>query len=220
MKVSRAGVQVVGFDPALISYPEADGPYLELTLIDGSRLGVSTCRIEGGRVQARTRLGPEVRLGLDAIAGITVLGGAAAYLSDRDPVASQFVPYLTNTPGQFYRRDATWDGAHLRLAGRAYDRGLGMLPRTLLAYRIEPGDRRFRALVGLDEGAGTRSSVIFRVLLDKREAFASPLMTRQDEPISIDLDLGEARLLILIVEFGALGDVEDSADWVDASIIR
>ena len=39
-------------------------------------------------------------------------------------------------------------------AGQTYDRGLGTQSTTFLAYRVEPGDRRFQALVGVDERAG------------------------------------------------------------------
>jgi hypothetical protein len=218
-KIDRAAVVALGLDPALVDYPRPDGAYLEISLTDGSRLGVLGCRVERGELIARTRLGPEVRLPLKELAAVHVLGGSVAYLAGREPTSQQYVPYLDEHPKTF-GRDATWDGHHLRVRGRPFDRGLGMLPRTLLLYRVEPGDRRFQATVGLDDRAGDQASVVFRVLADKAEVFATPPMTRRDEPRAVDVELGDARFLILVVEFGDRGDVQDSADWVEARIIR
>ncbi len=217
--VDRGGVVALGFDPTLIAYPKAAGPYLELTLADGSRLGVTACRFDGGQLEVQTRLGPVLRLPLKELAAVHPRGGSVVYLADREPAGTQFEPYLDRHPGRF-GRDRTWDGLPLRQAGRAADHGLGMLPRSLIAYRIEPGDRRFQALVGPDDRAGDLSSVVFRVLVDKQERFVSPPLGRHDAPLAVDLDLAGGKVLILIVEFGERGDVQDSADWVEARIVR
>ena len=95
-----------------------------------------------------------------------------------------------------------------------------MQSRTLLAYRLTPGDRRFQALVGLDDGAGPLGSVVFRVLVDGHERFASPPMSVRDTPKSIDIDVAGANSLILVTEFGERGEIRDIADWVEARLIR
>ena len=116
--------------------------------------------------------------------------------------------------------DRAVDGQPFQLAGQTYDRGIGTQSRTLLAYRIEPGDRRFQALVGVDERAGPLGSVVFRVLVDGKERFQSAPMTDRDAPKSIDVDLSKGKILILDTEFGDRGNVRDLADWVEARIIR
>ena len=68
------------------------------------------------------------------------------------------------------------------LSGQTFDRGIGAQSRTLLAYRIEPGDRRFQALVGVDERAGPSGSVVFRVLVDNKERFKSQPLSNRDAP--------------------------------------
>jgi hypothetical protein len=141
-----------------------------------------------------------------------------SYLSDREATASRYVGYVG--PTRPYRRDATVDGHPLRLAGQTYDRGLGCQSRTLLAYRLAPDDRRFQALVGLDDGAGPLGSVVFRVLVDGHERYASPLMSVRDVPQFIDIDVAGAKSLILATEFGDRGEVRDHADWVEARLIR
>ena len=85
--------------------------------------------------------------------------------------------------------DRAVDGHPIQLGGQTFDRGIGTESRSLLAYRIEPGDRRFQALIGVDERAGPLGSVVFRVLVDRQERFKSPPMTDRDPPRSLDIDL-------------------------------
>jgi hypothetical protein len=89
-----------------------------------------------------------------------------------------------------------------------------------MAYRLSPGDRRFQALVGVDERAGPLGSVVFRVLVDRQPRLTTPPLTAKDPPRTIDLDIRAAKSLILITEFGERGDIRDYADWVEARIIR
>jgi hypothetical protein len=217
--VPRGSVVALGFDPALATYPRPAGPFLELTFTDGSRLGVSGARLERGALVGTTRFGAEVRPALSALAAVHVRGPHLAYLTERAPAGASYVGYLGRHP-EAYGKDATWDGHDLRLGGVAYDRGVGTLPRTLLAYRLEPGDRRFQATVGLDERAGELASVVFRVLVDEQERFASPPLSRRDAPVPVDVNVTGAKLLILVTEFGDRGDVQDVADWAEARLVR
>ncbi len=220
VEIPRSSVLALGFAPELVQYPRPKGIYLELTFTDGSRLGVTDCRVEQGRVLARTRFGAEIKPSLSSLSRVHVRSDAIQFLSDRPAAASRYVGYLGHHP-ETYGRDATWDGHPLSLAGQPYDRGLGMLPRTLLAYPLDGREKRFQALVGLDDHAGPKASVVFRVLVDgQEERFVSPPMTRRDAPLPVDVELKGAKLLILVVEFGQFGDVQDSADWVEARLIR
>lgn len=215
----RDSIDGVGFDPALVKYPPPKAPFLELGFVDGSRLGVTECRLERGQLSARTRFNASITVPWNRVARLVVLGGSVAYLGQRATAATQFVPYLDRHPSNI-GVDSTWDGLPIRLAGQPVERGLGMLPRTLAAYRVEPGDLRFQTTVGLDDRCGELASVEFRVLVDRKEVFVSPSLTRNDKPIDIDIDLGAGKLLVLIAEFGDRGDVQDSAVWAEARLIR
>src|SRR5262249_37039635 len=157
--------------------------FYEITIADGSRLGVVDARIAQGQIVGKTRFGVAIRLALSEVVRLHVRSSAVAYLSERDVSAEQYVAYVG--PPRRYRRDASVEGHPLRLAGQTYDRGLGTQSRTLLAYKLTRGDRRFQALVGLDDTAGPLGSVVFRVLVDGRERFASPPMSVRDTPKSI-----------------------------------
>ena len=218
VELDRGGVVALGFDPALAAYPAPEGLYLELTLTDGSRLGVTEPRVERGRLIAKSRYGASLSVPLDELAGIHVLGGAVAYLADRPDAIAQYQAYVG--PTRPFRRDATVDGHPFLLAGVPYDRGLGTQSRTLLAYRLRPGDLRFQATIGLDDRAGALGGAVFRVLVDKKVAFVSPPMAAGEAPKEVDVDLAGARSLILVTEFGPRGEIRDLADWVEARLIR
>jgi len=218
ISLDLSGVVALGFDPSPVVYPKPDGPFLELTFENGSRLGVTGARVEEGHVLARTRFGTPIRVPIHELTRVHARTRSVVYLTERTPAGERYVPYVG--PPRPYRRDATVDGHPMLLSGKEYDRGIGTQSRTLLAYRLEAGDKRFQAQVGLDDRAGPLGSVTFRVLVDNKESFASPPMSSHDAPRPIDIDLSGSRSLILITEFGERGGVRDLADWVEARIIR
>jgi NPCBM/NEW2 domain len=218
VELDRTGVVAVGFDPSGVGYPRVDATYLDLTLADGSRLGVTGARIERGQVVATTRFGQALRVPLADLVQLDPRTGSVIYLSERKPDAVTYEGYLG--PIRPVRLDRTVEGHRLQLAGHVFERGLGTQSRTLLAYKLKPGDRRFQALVGVDDRAGPLGSVVFRLLTDRQSRIATPPMTFRDAPRPIDIDISQARVLILITEFGDRGDVRDLADWVEARIIR
>jgi hypothetical protein len=214
----RSGLVALGFDPKLASYPKPGGPYIELTFVDGSRIGVADLRVEGGEIRATTRAGQAIKLPVGELAQAHAKGGPVAYLSDRAPDIEKNVGYVG--PTRPARMNLAIDGQPLRLGGKAYDRGLGTQSRSYLLYRLEPGVKRFQALVGVDDRAGPLGSVTFSVIVDGEERFVSPAMSVRDTPKAIDVDLSGAKTLVLRTDFGERGEVRDHADWVEARLIR
>ena len=218
VELDRPGVVAIGFDPAQVDYKRPAGPFFELTLVDGSRLGATDVRVERGQVVGKARFGAEIRLPLGELAQVHVLGGSATYLSDREPDRFLYEPYIG--PTRPHRRDASVAGTPLRLGGRAYDRGIGAQSRTLLLYKLDPLAKRFQATIGLDEGAGPLGSVAFKIIVDGKVRYESPSMGAKEAPKAVDVDVAGGKVLVLITEFGERGDVQDGADWVEARIIR
>lgn len=217
--LARGTVLAVGFDPTLVRYPRPDGLYLEVALNDGSRIGLRDARADHGRIVAQTRFGAEVAIPLSAVVRVDVRSRAVEYLSDRAADGVQYVGYLGDHP-KVYGRGTTWDGHDLVQRGRPYDRGLGTVPRTLLAYRLEPAARRFQATVGLDDRSGEMGNVVFRVLVDGQPRWSSPPMGPGAVPVDVNVDVAGGKILILATEFGDRGDIQDSADWIEARLIR
>ena len=109
-------------------------------------------RVEQGQIAATTRFGAEVRFALNELLAVHVLSDRLAYLAERPVVREQSIAYVG--PSRSYQRDRTVDGHLFQLGGRTFDRGLGTASRSFLAYRLQPGDQRFQALVGLDDRGG------------------------------------------------------------------
>jgi NPCBM/NEW2 domain len=218
VEVDRTGVVALGFDPAVVTYPRPAGDFLELTLADGSRLGVTGARIDKGQVVATLRFGQVIHVPLAELLRIDPRTERLVYLSDRKPDGQSYIPYFG--PTRPYRVDQTVEGHRFQLGGHVYERGLGTQSRTLLAYKLKAGDKRFQTSVGVDERAGPLGSVVFRVLIDGKAVVTTPSLTARDNPQAIDVDVSQAKVLILATEFGDRGDVRDLADWVEARIIR
>ena len=79
--------------------------------------------------------------------------------------------------------------------------------------------RRFAALVGIDDSTAGGGSVVFRVLVNGQERFASRTIRGGDAPVPVSVDLTGAKKLELIVDYADHADVLDHADWLDARIV-
>jgi hypothetical protein len=218
LDIDRGTAVAVGFDPKLLRYPRPKGAFVEATLGDGTRLGLVAAKLVDGNIEGTTRFGRIVRFPMSELARLHARSSSVVYLHEREPPRAGYVSYVG--PTRPYRLDRAVDGQPIRLGGQVYDRGIGMQSRTLLAYPIQPGDRRFQALVGVDERAGPLGNVVFRVFVDREERFKSAPMTDRDPPKMVDIDLAGGKILILATEFGERGNVRDLADWAEARMIR
>src|SRR5579883_3227536 len=94
VEVDRSGAVAIGFDPGLIHYPRPKTDFLEATLNDGTRLGITTAKLAEGTIQATTRFGQGVRFGLGDLARLHARTAAVLYLTERKPVEVRYVSYI------------------------------------------------------------------------------------------------------------------------------
>jgi hypothetical protein len=93
-----------------------------------------------------------------------------------------------------------------------------------VAYDVA-GYRKFQAELAVDDAAGLRGSVIFKVLLEGQAggwqaAYESPTIRGGDPPLAMSLDLKGALRMALIIDFADRGDECDYADWLCARLVR
>ena len=193
---------------------------------DGSSLEVESFTADDQHLQLRLACGV-VLAGTDRRDVNYLLSRSAKtdYLSNRDAIDYRNVPYLT-IPWQF-QRDRNVLGEPLRSQGRVVAKGLGVHTASRLAFDLTAAEaekkfERFVASIAVDDAAGRRGSVIFRVYLRRsnqwRLAYESPIVRGGDAPLPVMVELGEATQLALLTDYADRGDELDYANWLDARL--
>ena len=215
------------FNPALTE-PTAKPAFSCLAgFRDGSLLNVAQVSSVGAF--QRLTLAGAVTLELDPeflrldLVLLQPISDRVAYLSDLTPLGYKHIPYLETTWP--LGRDRSVTGDRLRHGGRTYAKGLGMHSASRAAYRWDAPWRRFEAELALDDSAGRRGSVVFRVFLgdeaDKwKRAYESPVVRGGDPAVPISVELGNSQAIALIIDFADDGDVLDRAAWLNARLIK
>ncbi len=218
---------------ALVLNPSQDQRALQpvshtlLGLADGTRLIVRDIELSD-RI-ARLALDGDIQLTIDppSLWELTVLvqplGTGVVYLSDLESVGYKHIPLLTRTVPMGLDRNS--QGGALRAGGKLYAKGIGMPSTSRVAYPLRGRYQRFAAEVVLDDSAGPSGSVVFRVLFSDGQggwetAWESPLVRSGDPPRPISVDTRGVQAMVLIVEMGQRGDVQDHALWLNARLVE
>lgn len=186
----------------------ADGSALRL----GPDFGVAR-----GVLSGTTPAGVAVQAPAAQLAALGFQGGRFVHVSDLEPARAERKPFFPIPEGPAaaamldfvcpVRIDQSPDGGAITLSGQRYFKGLGVRPHTELTYALDGGYTRFVSDCGIDDevlgsgygrGAGT-GSVVFRVLVDGKEAFESAPVAGGKPPVRVDVDVTGARSLTLVV---------------------
>ena len=74
--------------------------------------------------------------------------------------------------------------------------------------------------MGIDDSTGGCGSVVFRVLVDGRQRWASGPVRGGARPVPVSIDLAGGKRLDLVVDYGERGDELDHADWLNARVVK
>jgi pimeloyl-ACP methyl ester carboxylesterase len=124
--------------------------------------------------------------------------------------------------------DRSFEGGPLELGDRAFERGLGVKPPSVLEYQLDGQYAVFRATVGIDlEGALEVSParargewVQFRVVGDGRQLYSSEWLQWNSKPVEVAVPIKGVKTLRLEVDCSASRWLVGSADWADARVER
>jgi len=115
-------------------------------------------------------------------------------------------------------------GGPMTIGTRQYRHGLGTHANSRIRVFSPDPIRTFTALAGVENNSVTNpggqpiGSVVFVVLAGNRELYRSKLMLAGKEAEKIEVDVGGAQVLDLLVTDGGNGSPCDWADWADAAI--
>jgi hypothetical protein len=186
----------------------------------GARLLLTAPNLLDGELRGKTSFGAIVRVGLERIAHLELLGGKVVPLSSLQPSKYEYRPYLDEKWSWSAGCNVT--GRDLRVGGSAYDQGIGTHASCRLSYRLGGAYRRFEALVGLDDRDGRDGKVRIKVEIDGKpaELGKKELLSRATGPWPIAVPTGGAKELSLVVECADDGPVQAVVNWVQARLIR
>jgi hypothetical protein len=220
-----AQVAAVALGTELTEQRRPEGPHARLILSEadgapGGRVTLVSATCDGGVLRGKTAFGAVVRVPLERVAALEVLGGKAVYLSDLAPARYEYLPWLDEKWG--WSADGNVLGRDLRLGGSTYDKGVGMHAHARLSYPLEGGFERFEALVGLDDLDGRKGKVRVKVLLDGKavDLGKKDVLTGASGPLAVSVDLKEAKTLTLEVESVEDGPVQAVVDWANARLVK
>ncbi|WP_415813090.1 NPCBM/NEW2 domain-containing protein, partial [Deinococcus marmoris] len=110
------------------------------------------------------------------------------------------------------------DGGTLTIAGRTFDRGMGVHAPSALEYDLGRTCTAFSAQLGLDGAVGGRGSVVFQVYGDGQKLYDSGPVRGGDPARQAVVDLRGVQTLRLSATDGGDGTEYDHADWADARL--
>jgi alpha-galactosidase len=108
----------------------------------------------------------------------------------------------------------------IRLNGKAYSRGLGVITPGVLAFSLEGQAKHFSAEVGADDLGNKDIPLKFYVVGDRKVLFESREMRIGDPSVKVDVDLTGIKQLGLLVTdpVGGIGNKKTYANWAAAKI--
>lgn len=187
-------------------------------LVDGSAFSGSMETADGDRLRVAASFGGSIELPAERVHRLQFRSPRVTYLSDI-PVAAERVEGRLHRPWPV-RRDRNVANGPLSLDGRVFDKGLGVHSHTELDFDLLAQYEAFVATIGIDDSVRPLGVVEFRVLGDGRELFQSGIVTGDDPPKDIRVEVGGVRKLTLVVDYADGVDLSDQADWGGARLLK
>jgi hypothetical protein len=167
-----------------------------------------------------------VRRSLEGIERIDFSQGKIVFLSDLEPERVEWTPYFgtgkrLESLVSFFapRQDRSLLAGPMLLDGKSMQKGLAMHSRSLITYRLPDRFSRFQALAGIDDRVRPRGNVRLVIRGDDKVLFDEIVDGTQNAK-PVDIDLGHARRLTILVDFGDETDIADHLDLGDARIVK
>jgi hypothetical protein len=161
--------------------------------------------------------GGKVEIPWSAVASATIRSRRIAYLSDLKPTAveQRSIAFL-DLP---WRRDRSVMGRPLTLAGRTFEKGIGVHATSKLTFAAGGKYDELAAEIGIDTATNGKGDCLFSIVGDGETLF-SQRVRGTDAPLPVRLDIRSKQEITLVVEAGEGLDLADHADWCDVRFIQ
>lgn len=214
-------------------------PQVTLLGRSGLRVAATDIEVKSSKVTITTPGGAKFDWPIDDLKMADFSHGKIMFLSDMDPVSSDWKP-LIGLPegistiamyGQF-RRDQSAFGSALSVDApdasgndfqnnirRTFNKGLAIRSRTELVYRLPDGFQRFTALAGIEPDTVSTGAVRIAISADDRSVLETEIIGSQ-APVPIDVRIDGVKRLKLVVDYGKNQDTGDWLNLCDAKLLK
>lgn len=218
--------------------PSADEPGAPLCWIrtkDGSTLAARTVVQQQGRLHVETVAGLKLKFASDAVAEADYSVGKLHYLSDLEPIAQRWTPYVALPEGAsrlaasgLPRYDGAQDGGDLVLEVvgedgtrriQSFRKGIALRSSTELVYRVPDEMRLLVAQAGIHPNARAHGHVTLEIYADRSLVWEGEV-AGGEPPQSIEASIAGARRLRIVVGYGDNLDYGDQLHLVEARMMR
>lgn len=197
---------------------EAEPPYFLLTMRQSGRITLREATLRGVELDARAGFGERVRVPLDRIGSLELVGGNWDRLPQRDPISFEHTAMLSLAWSYLANRNVR--GEPLRVAGNSYESGIGVHSRSRLIYDLRGEYRELVTSFGIDDDSGPLADVTVIIQVDGHRRYEQKNVRAGKLHGPVRLDVTKARQLELIVDFGEQGDIQDRFNWIDPALIK
>lgn len=190
----------------------------------GSTWNVKSIGLLGETIQLTSVAGVKAEVPLSRIAIIDYAAGKIAYLSDLEPEAVEWSNAYGATTAALSklfapRRDVSFSGEPISIAGASHDKGLALHSRTLVEYRLAGKYSKFLAVAAIDDKVRPAGDVLLTVSVDGKR-LGEHRIRGNDEALTLEYDIRGGRKLSLLVDFGGGLDIGDRLHLGSARIIK
>jgi hypothetical protein len=235
LEVKRARIAGIAYyHPKERELPDA---ICELTTADGSLIPVRKVSFSEQTATVTTPAGVELRVAVGDLRRADFSRGKLAYLSDLQPAEAKWEARIAPPPGAQLigaqgqpRSNVSFTGSPISLLWkddpiasrrdiRTYNKGLAVRSRSELTYRLPAGMRRFTATAGIDPQSASQGHVELEIRADDRVVWEGEIDGKRP-PVEIHVELGTARRLHLMVDYGKNLDYGDRLHLAEARVIK
>ena len=210
--------QVVAVDLVAETPPWRSRLRAGVTFVDGSRLTTDELTYADAKLEL-TLFGDNRRTaGLDRVARIDVAGGRWVRITELKPISIQHTPMLSL--GWPYVENANVVGDRMRIAGRAFENGLGVHSESSVMYDLAGEYAWFVTFLGIDDSAGALADVTAEIRVDGQVRHRLEHVTAGRLAGPVRIDVRGADRIELRTLFGENASIQDRFNWADAGLIR
>lgn len=193
-------------------------PFFLLTMRQSGRITLREATMRGVELDARVGFGERVRVPLERISTLDLIGGNWDRLPRHHPISFEHTPMLSLAWA--FEADRNVRGEALRVAGETYDRGIGVHSRSRLTYDLRGEYRELVTSFGMDDDSGPFADVTVIISVDGQRRYEQKNVRAGKLHGPVRLDVTRAKQLELIVDFGENGDLQDRFNWIDPALIK